>query len=425
VTTDPGGGVAVEIERARALCDLGRFDDAAPLLQRAVALEPQNADAWCLLAQAQLGRHNDEDALQAAGTALSLAPDDEWPHRLFSVALQRLGRNEESLLAAREATRVAPYAWPAFVRLAHAALADGHRSRHDEALAAAEQAVALAPHEAEPHITVGMVARARKRYKEAEAAFRTALAIDPQHSAAHNELARLHLRKNRFAGAASLAEAAGGFTNAVRADPGADVSRRNLDLVIRVFLARVAYLIFLDAYLAIHGLSGSANTSVRLLPIVLLAVPARFAWRFVRRLSPDLRRHLRHLLLGRALRIPTGLEAVAVVLLLVAVVAPPHARPAAAGIAVVMALVARLYLRVYTDHSARAATGARLVTTRALWLIAVGLALVTLILFASAAGAGFAAGQVLAGCACAAGCVGALYAIRRRSPKAATSRQEN
>lgn len=424
MTADPGG-VAVEIERARALCELARFDDAAPLLRRAVAAEPQNADAWCLLAQAELGRRHDEDALQAAGTALSLAPDDEWPHRLTSIALERLGRHEESLAMARAATRVAPYAWRAFVRLAHAAVRSGGRSGRNEALAAARQAVMLAPHEAEPHLALGAVARARKRYKEAESAFRTALAIDPQHSAAHNELARLHLRKSRFAGAASLAEAAGGFTNAVRANPGADVSRRNLDLVIRVFLARVAYLIFLDAYLAGHGLSGSAAVTVRLLPIVLLAVPARFAWRFVRRLSPDLQRHLRHLLLGRVLRIPAGLEAVAVALLLVAVVAPPQARPAAAGLAAAAALVARLYMRVHTDHSARAATGARLVTTRALWLIALGLALVTLILFASAAGAGFAAGQVLAGCACAAGCVGALYAIRRRSPKAATPRSEN
>ena len=424
MTADPGGAAAVEIERARALCELARFDDAVPLLRRAVAAEPQNAGAWCLLAQAELGRRHDEDALQAAGTALSLAPDDEWPHRLTSVALERLGRHEESLAMARAATRVAPYAWPAFVQLAHAAALSG-RSGRDEALAAARQAVMLAPHEADSHLALGAVARARQRYKAAESAFRTALAIDPQHSAAHNELARLHLRKNRFAGAASLADAAGGFTNAVRANPGADASRSNLDLVIRVFLCRVAYLIFLDAYLAGYALSGSAAVSVRLLPIVLLAVPARFAWRFVRKLSPDLQRHLRHLLLGRVLRIPAGLEAVAVALLLVAVVAPPQARTAAAGLAAATALLARLYLRVYADHAASAATGARLVTTRALWLIAVGLALVTLILFASAAGAGFAAGQVLAGCACAAGCVGVLYTIKRRSPKAVTPRSEN
>ena len=144
----------------------------------------------------------------------------------------------------------------------------------------------------------------------------------------------------------------------VRANPGADASRSNLDLVIRVFLCRVAYLIFLDAYLAVRVLSGSAAPCVRLLPIVLLAVPARFAWRFVRKLSPDLQRHLRHLLLGRVLRVPAGLKAVAVALLLVAVVAPPHARPAVAA-AVVMALLARLYLRVYADHAASAATGAR------------------------------------------------------------------
>lgn len=364
MTASPGGAASADLERARALCDLARFGDAAQLLQRVVAADPQNARAWCLLAQAHLGGHEESDALRASGTALSLAPDDEWPHRLHSIALGKLGRREESIAAARSAARVAPHSWQAFVQLAQALVGD--KSAHDEALAAAEQAVALAPHEAATHIVLGMAARACKRHEEADAAFRAALAIDPQNSVAHNELARLRLRRSKLAGATALADAAGGFTNAVRANPRADVSRRNLDLVVRVFLARVSYLIFLDAYLAGRGLAGSGSVAARLAPVVLLAVPAQFAWRFVRRLSPDLRRHVRRVLLSRALLMPAVLQAVAIALLLAAVVVPRDARSFAAGAAAAAAAVARLYLFVYAQRRSRVRPGLRRFVSRAL-----------------------------------------------------------
>jgi tetratricopeptide (TPR) repeat protein len=364
MSASPGGAASVDVERARALCDLARFGDAAQLLQRVVAADPQNARAWCLLAQARLGGHEDSDALRASRTALSLAPDDEWPHRLHSIALGKLGRRDESIAAARSATGVAPHSWQAFVQLAQALL--GAKSAHQEALGAAEQAVALAPHEAATHIVLGMAARACKRHEEADAAFRAALAIDPQNSVAHNELARLRLRRSKLAGATALADAAGGFTNAVRANPRADVSRRNLDLVVRVFLARVSYLIFLDAYLAGRGLAGSGSVAARLAPVVLLAVPAQFAWRFVRRLSPDLRRHVRRVLLSRALLIPAVLQAVAIALLLAAVVVPRDARSVAAGAAAAAAAVARLYLFVYAQRRSRVRPGLRRFVSRAL-----------------------------------------------------------
>jgi tetratricopeptide (TPR) repeat protein len=364
MSTRRGGAASVDLDRARALCDLARFDDAAQLLQRVVAADPQNARAWCLLAQAYLGGREDGDALRAAETALSLSPEDEWAHRLHSIALGKLGRREESVAAARSAARVAPHSWHAFVQLAQALVGD--KSAHDEALAAAEQAVALAPHEAAPHIVLGLAARACKRYEDAEAAFRAALAIDPQNSAAHNELARLRLRRTKLAGATALAEAAGGFTDAVRANPRADVSRRNLDLVVRVFLARVSYLIFLDAYLAGRGLAGSGSMAARLAPVILLAVPAQFAWRFVRRLTPDLRRHVHRVLLSRALLIPAVLQAVAIALLLVAVVAPRDARSFAAGAAAAAAAVARVYLFVYARRRSRVRPGLRRFVSRAL-----------------------------------------------------------
>src|SRR5207302_1034027 len=107
------------------------------------------------------------------------------------------------------------------------------------------EAVALAPHEADTHLALGGAAAAVGKRADAEAAFQRALSIDPQNTVAHNELARLQLRKSSISRPGALGEAAASFATAVRSDPRADVSRRNFELVIRVFLSRVSYLVFL------------------------------------------------------------------------------------------------------------------------------------------------------------------------------------
>ena len=81
------------VERATMLCDLGRFGDAVPAVGLAIAQDPRNPGAWCLMARAQLGNDRASAALKAAQAAGSLAPDHEWPHRLASSALSQLGRD--------------------------------------------------------------------------------------------------------------------------------------------------------------------------------------------------------------------------------------------------------------------------------------------------------------------------------------------
>jgi hypothetical protein len=90
------------------------------------------------------------------------------------------------------------------------------------------------------------------------------------------------------------------------------------------------------------------------------------ASRFVRRLSPDLRRHVRRVLLSRALLIPAVLQAVAIALLLVAVVLPRDPRSFAAAAAAAAAAVARLYLFVYAQRRSRARRGLPHFLSRAL-----------------------------------------------------------
>jgi tetratricopeptide (TPR) repeat protein len=331
---------------AEALCDLRRYQEALALLSRAVASDPDNPRAWCLMARAQLGLRRHAEALQAANAAVALAPDYEWPHRLASIALEEQGNHWEAVRAAREAVRLAPHTWQAHVRLAHAGI---QAWGMDQARVAAERALTLAPGVADTHIAAAAAAAGDRR--EAEAHLRRALAIEPDSAVAHNELARLHLRQAHAANPAGLARAAKGFATAVRSDPRASVSRHNLDVVVRAFLGRAAYGVWLGTYLIVRLDTNVGPAAARIAALALLAVLSLFVWGFVGRLTADLRRYLVRELLGRRLRLAAGLDVLAVCCLLAGPAAPI---PLSVGL-LAAAPLAALAARVLLWREARAA----------------------------------------------------------------------
>jgi Flp pilus assembly protein TadD len=412
--------VVADLQRVSALCDLRRFDEASARLAAIVAANPQSPQAWCLKSRVAIGTGEYDAALHAAKTAISLGPDAEWPHRLASIALARAGQRPEAAWHAREAVRVAPHEWRAFTNLARMlapAAADRAQARE-----AAQRALELAPHEVEAHMASGAVALADGRRADAEAAFRAALAIDPQCSAAHNELARLQLPRTRFGDPGGLAQAASGFASAVRADPRAEISRRNLDLVLRAFLARVAYFVFLAAFVVAEVTSGSSPATVRTLAAVAVVVPALFVARFLSRLPPILREHLLALVRHTwELSLAVAAQLLAVCLLaLDAVIASTHAGLALGALG--LSALGRLVLYVHGNR--RAAVDAPSsthhlgsgVSTPMLWFFAAALIAAAGIFADAAAHATLSASgayAMSAGCAIAAGGIVA-YIVRRR-----------
>jgi tetratricopeptide (TPR) repeat protein len=177
------------LTRAQTLCELGRYSDAVSAVAIAISKDPRDVEAWCVMADAQLGSEKPAAALEAARTAAKLDPGHERPHRLASLALERLGRDEDAAEAALQATRCGPGSWQAHVRLAHSLAA--FRARLGEAREAAERARALRPEQPEPHLALGAVALAAGQQADAASAFCAALAADPQCVEAHHQLAGL------------------------------------------------------------------------------------------------------------------------------------------------------------------------------------------------------------------------------------------
>lgn len=87
---------------------LGRLEEALDSLDRAVAVQPEDPDAWCARGRVLLEMRAFEDALDCYDRAVALRPDDPRPHDFRGRALRDLGRYEEALAAAEQSVRLQP-----------------------------------------------------------------------------------------------------------------------------------------------------------------------------------------------------------------------------------------------------------------------------------------------------------------------------
>ncbi|WP_250563143.1 CHAT domain-containing protein [Sphaerisporangium fuscum] len=151
--------------------------------------------AWCVAAVARLARDQPEGALEAARAALGRDPDGEWGHRLASLALERLGRDSEAVVAAQDAVRLAPGSWAARLRLG--SVLRRLPGRWSDAWLQARQAVRFAPEQPDPHVLIGDLALLRGDHQQAAAAYRAALRRDADHPGARINLGLTFLKWER------------------------------------------------------------------------------------------------------------------------------------------------------------------------------------------------------------------------------------
>jgi Flp pilus assembly protein TadD len=342
------------LAHAVELCEDGHFAEASDLLRPAAELELGKLAIWRLLAQAELAAERYEQALQAAEHAHGLAPDESLSDVIASVALLRLGRKEEALNRARRAVETEPQDPTGVMWLARILSAAGF---HDESRFVAADAVDLARDHPQTHLTAGVVAAVAGERDLARASFREVLALDPGNGAAQHELARLRLRR-RANDPAALADAASGFARAANARSAAPRSDRSLEGVLRVFLSKTAYLLFIDAFVAGRLAASSTGFGARFLPVLLLALPGYYAARFLGQLASKPRQRLLWMLMGEhALSAAAALEVVSIAAILTAAVVAGSLRPTLAAVSAIAALAARLLLYLALERASRAESG--------------------------------------------------------------------
>ena len=107
VDIDPKDGEA-ELKLARALRELGRFEEAAAAADQLLVFEPSNYEALLESARARIGGNEGFYALDDAQKAAAMQPRDWRPESLLAVALEQAHRDDEALAAHQKALALAP-----------------------------------------------------------------------------------------------------------------------------------------------------------------------------------------------------------------------------------------------------------------------------------------------------------------------------
>ena len=233
----PAIGVEILVEYGRALQLAGRSEDAVKYLALATQAAPDRKAAWQSYGQA-LAATGERDKARVAlerFQELNRAQEDDIAsvNRLRDDAIDPTGRAVREAIDLAEAGDLDA----ALDRLANESVLSPNdprpalmasrlllqSNRIEEALAAAERAIGIAPGSPDTHYQKAVVVMAKKELVEAEALFQKALEIFPDHTPALNDFAVLLLGQNRTDEARQLLE------RALELNPNDSLARQNLE----------------------------------------------------------------------------------------------------------------------------------------------------------------------------------------------------
>ena len=180
----------VGIARAAALFERVDPAKAAAQLEPVLAAAPDAAEGWILMTRIRLALDQVDAALDAAGRAIPLVPEDPRPLAAASRALTLMGRHEEAVTMAYRAVIVQPKNPLWHDRVAWALLA------YDRQIADAEQAartaIGLDPNEAHYYFTHGVALERLGHTDQARQALLISLRLEPENPVAQHRLAVLN-----------------------------------------------------------------------------------------------------------------------------------------------------------------------------------------------------------------------------------------
>ena len=217
-------GAAEFLERGLTHHHAGRLDEAEACYRRALADQPDHADALHLLGVIahQLKRH--DVAVTLIGQAIRQNGQNPFYFSNLGIALQNQGKLDEAIAAYRHAIGIKPdYAE------VHSNLGIALKSQRklDEAIAACRRAISIKPDYVEAHSNLGNALKDQGKLDEAIAAYRQAIGIKPDSAAAHSNLGTALQEQGK------LAEAIAAYRRAIDFKPDFAEAHSNLGTALR------------------------------------------------------------------------------------------------------------------------------------------------------------------------------------------------
>lgn len=214
---------AAHIERARALQELGRHQEALDVLASAAQDDPSSSTVHSLRAISLAGLHDFDEAIRIAHVALQLAPTDPFGQFALSKVLALKGDSREARKTIRAALEIEPN-----VADYHGLLAATYQSEHrwTRALKAVDRGLQIDPENRPCLFLKASVLSFKSRRSEALRLVESLLQIDPHHAAGLALYESLQ-REAGVAGVASLSLQANPRQNYVKSEALNDILRRS------------------------------------------------------------------------------------------------------------------------------------------------------------------------------------------------------
>ena len=185
--TQPEGlaPLLVAAQRAR---EAGKHAEAAALLERALAAEPDHAEALEDYALLALEAGRPQVALHAAARWSQVQPRSAAAKNVLGIACRQSGRLADAIAQLTEAIALDPDFFDARVNLGNALLDAGDANA---ALPHYRRALALNPNAAAVHNNLGNLYRELRQPTEALASYQRALVLDPHHARAWSNVGNM------------------------------------------------------------------------------------------------------------------------------------------------------------------------------------------------------------------------------------------
>ncbi len=179
---------------------------AQPLLEKVVAANPANFQAWFDLGFVYNAQGKADDAITAYRKSVAAKPDVFESNLNLGLILAKAGNEAEAEPFLRAATTLKPTAHTdeglarAWLSLAHVI----ESTKPDEAIAAYQEAAKLQPKDPEPHLAAGMLLEKRGHPDLAEQEYKQAVALDGNSADGTAGLVNIYIQEKRFPEAETL-----------------------------------------------------------------------------------------------------------------------------------------------------------------------------------------------------------------------------